>query len=61
MTELGKTLKIDYCNALLGFYEFSDEDYTSAFKGKGKVTPLKNLQKHPKYFQTLMQFSLNDF
>ena len=52
VTELGKTLKIDYCNALLGFYVFSGEDCTSAFKGKGKVTPLKKLQKHPKYFHT---------
>lgn len=28
---------------------FSDEDYTSAFKGKGNVAPLKKLQKNPKY------------
>lgn len=52
VTELGKTLKKDYCNALLGFYVFSGEDCTSAFKGKGKVTPLKKLQKNPKYFHT---------
>ena len=50
VTELGKTLKIDYCNALLGFYVFSGEDCTSAFKGKGKVTPLKNFKNIPNIF-----------
>ena len=52
VTELGKILKKDYSNALLGFYVFSGKDCTSAFKGKGKVTPLKKLQKNPKYFHT---------
>ena len=35
--------------SLLGFYVFSGEDCISAFKGKDKVTPLKKLQKNPKY------------
>ena len=34
---------------LLGLYVFTGEDVTSAFKGKGKVGPLKKLQSHPKY------------
>jgi hypothetical protein len=49
VTELAKSLEPEYCTTLLGFYVFSGEDCTSAFKGKGKVTPLKKLQKNPKY------------
>ena len=44
-TELGR----EWCNVLLGFYVFTGEDCTSAFKGKGKVTPLKKLMKNPKF------------
>ena len=51
VTELGKSLGSDYCTALLGYYVFSSEDCTSAFKGKGKVAPLKKLQKNPKFNQ----------
>ena len=49
VTELAKSLEPEYCTTLLGFYVFSGEDCTSAFKGKGKVAPLKKLQKNPKY------------
>ena len=49
VTDLGRALGRDYCNTLLGYYVFSGEDCTSAFKGKGKVGPLKKLQKNPKY------------
>ena len=49
VTELGESLGREYCSTLLGFYVYSGEDCTSAFKGKGKVTPLKKLQKNPKY------------
>jgi hypothetical protein len=38
-----------YCATLLGFYVFSGEDCTSAFKGKGKVGPLKKLEKNPRF------------
>ena len=34
-----------YCTTLL----YSGEDCTSAFKSKGKVVPLKKLQKNPKF------------
>ena len=52
ITDFGKSLGRDYCNALLGYYVFSGEDCTSAFKGKGKVTPLKKLQRNPKFITT---------
>ena len=52
LTEFGKPLGKDYCSALLGFHVFSGEDCTSAFKGKGKVSPFKKLQKTPKFLKT---------
>ena len=36
VSELASSLRSDYCESLLGFYVFSGEDCTSAFKGKGK-------------------------
>lgn len=43
--EMGK----DWCSVLLSLYVFTGEDCTSAFKGKGKVTPLKKLMKTPRF------------
>ena len=48
VTDLANSKGADYCTSLLGLYVFTG-DITSGFKGKGKVTPLKKLQKHPKY------------
>ena len=45
-----------YCDALLGLHAFSRCDTTSAFKGIGKVKPIKLFQKKPRYqivFQNL--------
>ncbi len=49
VSEMAHELGREWCSTLLGFYVFSGEDCTSAFKGKGKVTPLKKLQKNPKF------------
>ena len=49
LTEFAKSKGAEYCSTLLGLYVFTGEDVTSAFSGKGKVTPLKKLQKNPKY------------
>ena len=38
-----------YSTTLLGYYVYSGEDCTSAFRIKGKVAPLKKLQKNPKF------------
>ena len=43
--ELGK----EWYTVLLGFYVFTGEDCTRAFKGKGKVNPLKKLMQTPKF------------
>ena len=49
ISELAAEFGKEWCSTLLGLYVFTGEDCTSAFKGKGKVTPLKLLQKNPKF------------
>ena len=49
VSELSESKGADYCTTMLGLYVFTGEDVASAFKGKGKVGPLKKLQKHPRY------------
>ena len=52
VSELASTLGKEWCTTLLGFYLFTGEDCTSAFKGKGKKLlkkPLKKLLKTPKF------------
>ena len=48
ISELAECYGADYCNTLLTFHAFTGEDCTSCFKGKGKVAPLKKLEKKPK-------------
>ena len=50
----------DYCCTLLGLYVFTGEDTTSAFRGKGKVNPLKKLQKKPIFHSTFQSLG-NDW
>ena len=52
VSELASTLGKEWCTTLLGFYLFTGENCTSAFKGKGKKLlkkPLKKLLKTPKF------------
>ena len=49
VSEVAESLGNDYCTTILGLYVFTGEDVTSAFKGKGKVGPMKKLQSHPMY------------
>lgn len=49
ISELAESKGAEYCTTILGLYVFTGEDVTSAFKGKGKVGPLKKLQSNPKY------------
>ena len=55
VSELAESLGEEYCATLLGYYVFSGEDCTSAFKGKGKVRPLKKLEKNPKFHKAFQQ------
>ena len=52
ISELALSLGEPYCAALLGLYVFTGEDATSAFRGKGKIIPLKRLQCSQKYQET---------
>ena len=49
MTELAEGLTQEYCTALLALHAFTHCDTTSAFKGIGKVKPIKVMQKIPKF------------
>ncbi|KAG1683376.1 hypothetical protein GQR58_010026 [Nymphon striatum] len=56
VTGMSKDFTPMYCSALLGLHAFTRCDTTSAFKGIGKVKPLKLLQQKPRYqevFQSL--------
>ena len=46
VSDLAERKGAEYCTAILGLYVFTGEDATSAFKGKGKVGPLKKLHNH---------------
>ena len=53
MTELASDFTSDYCMALTSLHAFTHCDTTSAFRGIGKIKPLKILQKNPKYLNLL--------
>ena len=49
ISDIAEDLGHKYCQSLLGIYCFTGEDCNCAFKGKGKKTPLKKLEKKPRY------------
>ena len=49
ITQLAEMYTQQYCSALLGLHAFTKCDTTSAFKGKGKVKPIKLMQRIPKF------------
>ena len=49
VSEVAESLGNYYCTSMMSLYVFTGEDVTCAFKGKGKVGPMKKLQSHPKY------------
>ena len=53
ISELTSTLGKEWCTTLLGFYVFTGEDWANVFKGKGKVTPLKELLKTRRFHKVL--------
>ena len=60
ISDLAASLGEDYCSTFLGFYVFSGEDCTSAFRGKGKIGPLKKLEKNPRFHNAFRQLG-NDW
>ena len=59
ISELAESLGQDYCGTLIGYSVFSGEGCTSAFKGKGKVGPLKKLEKNPRFHEAFRELSDN--
>ena len=55
LSDLAVSLGENYCATLLGIYVFSGEDCTSAFKEKGKMGPLKKLDKNPRFHNAFMK------
>ena len=55
LSDLAASLGESYCETLLGFYVFTEEDCTSSFKGKGKVAPLKKLEKNARFHKCFQQ------
>ena len=49
MTNISKEFGQRKCSSLLGLHAFTGCDTTSAFKGIGKIKPVKILQKMPKF------------
>jgi len=45
ISEIAKDLGNEFCETLPGFHCFTGEDCNCIFKGKGKVNPLKKLEK----------------
>ena len=58
VTSVAHTLGHDHCTALMGIYCFTGEDCTSAFKGKGKIGPLKKLQRYPRFQAAYKQLGI---
>jgi hypothetical protein len=55
ITKLAQQYQQELCTALLGLHAFTRCDTTSAFKGIGKVKPIKILQKSPQFQSALAQ------
>ena len=52
---LAQQYQQELCTALLGLHAFTRCDRTSAFKGIGKVKPIKTLQRSPQFQSSLAQ------
>ena len=57
MTELAGDFTAEYANALAAVHVFTHCDTTCAFKGIGKVKPIKLMQKMPKFQPILAKIS----
>ena len=55
ITKLAQQYQQELCTPLLGLHAFTRSDTTSAFKGIGKVKPIKTLQKSPQFQSALAQ------
>ena len=49
MNNIAETFSQEECSALLGLHAFTGRDTCSAFKGIGKIKPIKVLQKNANF------------
>ena len=56
MSALSDEMGKDWCIDLLSFYMFTGEDGISAFKGKGKVAPLRKFMKTSRFHASFRYF-----
>ena len=49
ITEITGDFGARFCEEILGIYCYTGEDCNCAFAGKGKVNPMKELEKNPKF------------
>ena len=55
ISELADDLGEPHCDALLGLYCFTGEDCNCAFRGKGKIAPIKKMEKKPAFIDVFAQ------
>ena len=58
ISELAHSLTPLYCSALLSLHVFTGCDTTSAFKGHGKLKPLKILEKNDEYKKAFSEIGI---
>ena len=49
ITEITGDFGARFCEEIPGIYCYTGEDCNCAFAGKGKVNPMKELEKNPKF------------
>ena len=59
MNNIAEKFSQEECSALFGLYTFTGRDTCSAFKGIGKIKPIKVLQKNAKFNDMLARFCDN--
>ena len=58
ISELAQSLTPLYCSALLSLHVFTGCDTTSAFKGHGKLKPLKILENNDEYKKAFSEIGI---
>ena len=59
MSNIVEKFSQEKCSALLGLHDFTGCDTCSAFKGTGKIKPIKVLQKNAKFNDMLARLGDN--
>ena len=57
VSQMAESMGSDKCKMVLGLHVFTGKNVTSSFKGKGKIGPLKKLQRHPIHHEAFRYLS----